>query len=185
MPTPFITPEELKRYPLPVTDKQWAKVDPEQLASVTAYATQYIEDYLDRNILNQQYTQRMRGTNRGSLVLDQYPVTELVSVTYTDSIGNVSNKSITDFFINSGSGIIEFVDRTNNAFYKNYIWTVTYKAGYATVPGPIKHATALQCVEMLQPLFRGGADFTEVELIDSIDEAIVDMLEKYKRKRIG
>lgn len=185
MPTPFITPEELKRYPLPVTDKQWIKVEPEQLVAVTAYASQYIEDYLDRNILSQQYTQRIRGTDRGSLVLDQYPVTSLVAVTSTDLTGYVEARSTSDFLVNSGAGIIEWVDKTRNKFYKNLIWTVTYVAGYTTVPGPIKHATALQAIEMLQPLFRGGVDFTEVELIDSMDEAIVDMLEKYKRKRIG
>jgi hypothetical protein len=181
----FITPEELKRYPLPVTDKQWVRVDPAQLEAVTAYATQYIEDYLDRSILSQNYIQRIRGTNRGSLVLDQYPVTAISAITSSDSTGYVETHSTTDFLINSGSGIIEWVDRSRNAFYKSRIYTVSYTAGYTSVPGPIKHATALQAVEMLQPLFRGGTDFTEVELIESIDEAIVDMLEKYKRKRIG
>jgi hypothetical protein len=185
MPTPFITPEELKRYPLPVTDKQWAKITPEHLESVTAYATQYIEDYLDRNIFTQQYTQRIRGNNRGRLVLEQYPVTSIVSLTSTDLSGYVASKSTSDILINAGAGIIEWIDQTQNSFYKNLIWTVTYVAGYTTVPGPIKHATALQAVEMLQPLFRGGIDFQEVELITELDEAIVDMLERYKRKRIG
>lgn len=185
MPTSFITPEELKRYPLPVTDKQWAKIEPEQLVAVTAYATQYVEDYLDRNIMSQQYTQRLRGNNRGTLVLDQYPVTSLVSLTSTDLTGYVTTVSTADILINSGSGIIEWIDRTRNAFYKNLIWTVTYVAGFTEVPGPIKHATALQAVEMLQPLFRGGVDFQEVDLIEQLDESIVEMLEKYKRKRIG
>jgi len=185
MPTPFITPEELKRYPLPVTDKQWAKIEPEQLVAVTAYATQYVEDYLDRNICSQQYTQRIRGTNRGKLVLDQYPVTSLVSVTSTDMTGYITSISTSDLFINAGSGIIEWIDQTRNSFYKNLIWTVTYVAGYDVVPGPIKHATALQAVEMLQPIFRGGVDFQEVDLIEQLDESIVEMLERYKRKRIG
>ena len=181
----FITPTELKRYPLPVTDKQWAKIEYDQLVAVTAYATQHVEDYLDRNIMSQQYTQRIRGNGRSRLVLDQYPVTQLVTLTSTDMTGYIESKSVSDLLINAGSGIIEWIDQTRNAFYKGYIWTVTYKAGYTTVPGPIKHATALQAVAMLQPLFRGGVDFQEIDLIDSIDESIVDMLEKYKRKRIG
>jgi hypothetical protein len=185
MPTQFITPSELRRYPLPVTDKQWDKIDYDQLVAVTAYASQHVQDYLDRNIFKQQYAQRIRGNNRASLLLEHYPVTSLVSVTHTSTDGVTVTDNNADFLVNGGAGIIEWIDKETNGFYKNFIWTVTYVAGYDECPGPIKHATALQSLSMLQPLFRGGTDFTEVELVDAIDESIVDMLEKYKRKRIG
>jgi hypothetical protein len=183
--TAFITPEELKRYPLPVTDKQWEKIRYDQLDAVTAYATEHIEDYLDRHILAAEYTERIVGTGRYTLLLDQYPIISLTTVTANDMSETVETYSTTDFLIHSGAGIIEFVDKTRYAFYKSRVWVVKYRAGYSSVPGPIKHATALQAVSMLQPLFRGGVDFAEIDLISEINEQIVDMLERYKRKRIG
>jgi hypothetical protein len=183
--TAFITPEELKAYPLPVTDKQWDKVTDEHLSSVTAYATTHIEDYLDRTIMDTLHTQRLVGNDRYTLLLEHYPVISLESVSAYDLYENQVGYDVSDFIVHAGSGIIEWVNKSRNIFSKYRVWEVRYSAGYTTVPGPIKHATALQCVEMLQPLFRGGSNFVEVELINDLNEQIVDMLEKYKRKRMG
>lgn len=184
----FITVDELKDYPLPVTDKQWEKINgasPYQIQKVLDYATQNIKDYLDRDIELTDYTERIFVSQPVfKLILNQYPVTELTALGSTDIWNNPITYSLGSFFAGE-NGIIEWTDRVRNAFYPTYIYTVEYTAGYAEIPGPIKHATALQAVTMLQPLFRGGTNFVQVDLIDAAEESIVDMLEKYRRKRIG
>ena len=113
------------------------------------------------------------------------PVTEVTGLTSVDLRGVETSYDESLIIINPNAGIIKWIDETRYAFYKQYWWVVEYTAGYSTVPRPIKQATALQTVEILQPIFRGGTNFVEVELIDSINTNIVDLLEKYKNKRIG
>jgi hypothetical protein len=181
----FLTPTELKAMPLPVTAAQWTKVTDQQIQEKIDTATEHIEDYLDRKIASAYYTERVPGTNRYTLMLEQYPINSLIAVSSRDIVENSQSYSTSDFLIHNNAGIIEWVDKYRNAFFKDRIWVVQYAAGYATIPGPVKHATALQTIELLQPLFRGGANFVEMDLIDGINEQIVDLLEKYKRKRIG
>jgi hypothetical protein len=181
----FLTPQELRAYPLPVTAAQWSKVSDDKIAEVLDMATTHIEDFLDRNIASAYYTERLPGNGRYTLMVDQYPVTALVSVSSRDISENTESFSTSDFLIHGGAGIIEWVDKLRNSFFRSRIWVVQYVAGFSAVPGPIKHATALQAIEMLQPLFRGGTDFVQVDLIEGINEQIVDLLEKYKRKRMG
>ena len=181
----FISVEELKAYPLPVTDKQWEKVTDEQVEKVIAYASEHIADYIDRDIHADEYTERRQGNDRPRMVLNSYPVTELLSVTAVDEFGNVTEFSPGEFLVDEDAGIIEWLDRSRNRFWKGQFYEVEYAAGFSEIPGPVKHATALQTIQMLQPLFRGGANFVQVDLVDESNEQIVDLLEKYKRKRIG
>jgi hypothetical protein len=183
--TQFITATELKAYPLPVTDKQWEKVSDPQIDTILGYASQNIEDYLDRHIMSAYYTERLPGLGRPSLMVEETPLTALASVSERDVYENATALTVSDMIIDSGAGIIAWKDRVNKQFYKNYYYVVTYLAGYSTVPGPVKHATALQAIEMLQPLFRGGTNFVQVDLIEGLNEQIVDQLERYRRKRIG
>jgi len=181
----FITPEELKAYTLPVTAKQWSMVGDDQLAVVIGYASDHLEDYMDRKVLTANYTDRRGGTGSHKILLSVYPVTAISSAYQTDSLGNETSWDTSEFYINENAGILEFIKRGRYAFYKYYTWTFNYTAGYAAVPGPIKHATALQTVKMLQPLFRGGTNFTETELVTDLDEQVMEMLEVYKRRRIA
>ena len=182
----LITTDELKAYPLPVTTKQWQLVGDDQVETVIGYASDHIEDYLDRKIAVTAITDRIKaGTGTNRMLLSTYPVTTLTSVTSYDTIGNATVHDLGLFYINNDSAILEFINRSRYTFGKTSIWEVEYSAGYAATPGPVKHAVALQTVKMLQPLFRGGSQFTETELIIELDEQIVELLDYYKRRRIG
>lgn len=183
----FITAEELKHYPLPVTNKQWELIDSAgpYVQKVIDYASQRIKDYLEKDIEPATYIERIRTRNRDSLMLNHYPIISLDDVSATDAYGYTRTYSSGDFIIDSGAGIIEWLDKYRNTFLETYLWTVEYTAGYSEIPGPIKHATALQAVQMLQPLFRSGTNFAQVELITEMDEQIVDLLERYRRQRIA
>ena len=184
----FITVEELKDYPLPVTDAQWAKIDNAgayQIATVIDYATQHVKDYIERDLEELEYVERIQGTGRNKMMVNNYPVTAISEVTATDVHGNNQVYGSDAFLVNSRAGIIEFVDRYRNEWFRDKLWTIEYTAGYPTIPGPVKHATALVTIQMLQPLFRGGTNFASIDLVDESNEHIVDMLERYRRVRIG
>ena len=184
----FLTENELKAYPLPITNAQWAKInelDDDQIDVVLNYASQHVEDYLERKIEEAEYIERIQGRNRGTLMLNNYPVISIDGVSSTDVYGYTRTYDANAFLMDGDAGIIEWLDKYRNTFVKGYLWTIEYTAGYAAVPGPIKHATALVAVQMLQPLFRGGTNFTQVDLLDESNETIVDMLERYRRQRIG
>lgn len=182
----FITINELKAYPLPVTSAQWSKVGDDQIETVIGYASEHLEDYMDRAVDITEYTDRIhKGSGTELQLLSVFPVTTLTSVYSVDGSNNRTLVDNDQFLVDNEAGILEFLNRNRFAFSKYVKWEVTYSAGYSTIPGPLKHACALQTVKMLQPLFRGGSNFTEVELIDELDEQIVELLEYYKRRRIG
>lgn len=181
----FITPQELKEYSLPVTSKQWQLVGDDQLTTVIEAASDHLEDYMDRKILAANYTDRREGTGTHKILLEVYPITALTSAYQIDGYGNQTQWDTSEFYINADAGMLEFINRNRYSFTKSCTWQFEYTAGYASVPTPVKHAAAYQTVKMLQPLFRGGSNFTETELITDLDDQIVELLEFYKRRRIA
>ena len=181
----FLTPDELKAYPLPVSAKQWQLVGDEQLVKTITAASDHLEDYLDRKILTANYTDRRRGTDSHKILLSVYPVTALASAYQIDGLGNTTTWDTSEFYINENAGIIEFIKRDKYEFGKLSTWQFDYTAGYSAVPTPVMQATAFQTVKMLQPIFRGGSQFTETELIEGLDEQVIELLEYYKRRRIA
>ena len=182
----YITPSELKAYPLPVTSAQWQKVGDDQLEIIIGYASEHLDDWMDRSLAAGNYVDRIGGKYRNRLILHNYPIIALNYVTaYVPNAAQTSTTyGVEEFWIEHEAGIIEWLNTTVNTFDSRK-WIVDYTAGYTTIPGPVKHATALQTVKMLQPLFRGGTNFTETELIGELDEQIVELLDAYKRRRIG
>ena len=69
----YITPAELKAYPLPVTAQQWAKVGDDQLAIVIGYASEHLDDWMDRRLATGNYVDRIRGKYKNRLILNNYP----------------------------------------------------------------------------------------------------------------
>lgn len=181
----FITPSELKSYPLPVKSTQWSSIGDDQIEKVIQYASDHLEDYMDRRILVSRYVDKKWGSGGWRQMLSNYPLVELVSASSYDGNYNQTAWDVDGIFTYDSSGIIEWKNKNRYKFYKSQMWEFVYDAGYATVPGPVKHATALQTVKMLQPLFRGGTQFTEVELVSEIDEQIMELLDNYKVRRIA
>lgn len=183
--TSFLTPIEFKAYPLPITDNQYTKIGDVQLQKALDTATIAVQNWLNRMIISATYTEVIRGNGRPRLVLEGYPLISLTGITGTDEFGTANVQSTGDFLLNSGAGIVEWKDTSRNAFWKTWSWTITYVAGYATVPDDVKHATALQAVILLEPVFRGNPTMAPSSIISNANETIVDLLEPYKRKRMG
>lgn len=180
----FITVDEFKAYPLPITAAQWQKVGDDQLALVIENASEHLEDYMDRKINIARYVERKRGSNQFKQLLENWPVTEVHAVTSYAVNGTPTGHNV-GLFTTAESGIVEWLDRTRYKFGRDLTWIFDYSAGYSEVPKPIKHATYLQTLKMLQPIFRGGAQFTEVELVSELDEQVAELCERYRRARFS
>lgn len=181
----FITVDEFRSMALPVTDKQWDMLTPDKIQATLASATQHVKDYLERDIEETEYIERIHGNSRPKLMVNNYPLVSIQGVSAIDAHGYSRTHEASEFLVDSRSGIIEWLDRYRNNWFQNYLWTVEYTAGYSAIPGPIKHATSLVALQMLQPLFRGGTNFASIDLVDESNEHIVDVLERYRRVRIG
>ncbi len=181
----YITIQELKDYPLPVTTAQWAKVTDPQLQIVIDQATTSVDDWLDRSLTIQSYTDRVRGNDRTSMLLECYPIVSLTGVNSYDYASSVKAYDGSFFRYDTKAAIVYWLSTHIYNWDRAHDWEITYTSGLSTIPGPVKYATTLQAVKMLQPIFRGGTNFTEVKLIEGLDSEIVDALYKYKRKRIG
>lgn len=176
----------LKSTPLPIKDAQWNLIGDNQLDVVIDEASEFVEDYLDRHIESAYYTERVRGADRPFLILEEYPITELTSVEARDMSEQVTSYDPESFIIHADAGMIEWVNKATNVFSSQRTYVVNYTAGYYPVPGPIRKATALQAVEMLQPIFRRtNTNMTSTDMIPETTEQFVELLEKYRRKRIG
>lgn len=167
----------------PYGGKALDQMPTEDLQNAINDASTYVEDYLDRKILSASYTERIIGNRRYTLILDNMPVTALSSVSYEEVGGSPGTHATSDFLIHAEAGVIERVSKLD-VFRENRIYIVQYTAGYATVPGPIKRAVALQTVQLLRPAF-GGVNDSAGEIVPFADELIVSLLEKYRRKRLS
>ena len=144
-------------------------------------ASQYIEDYLDRNITIRSVTERIIGRRDWTILLDNYPIVALTSVSYERANGEMGTFDNSAFLIHAEAGILEMIDKSD-WFRGDTLYAVTYTAGYATVPGPIKRAVVLQTIQLLRPMY-SDATLELPELVS--EDLIVNLLEKYRRKRIA
>jgi hypothetical protein len=78
--------------------------------------------------------------------------------------------------------MIEWINKTRY-FRRDRIYSITYNAGYTEIPTPIKHATALQVIELMQPAYAGLGEGGD--MIPETSAQIVEMLESYRRHRVS
>lgn len=169
-----------KRQPLGA--KAITALSAEVLEETIQEASDYVEDYLDRKILEDTYVERILGRRDYVLILDQFPITGLIDVSY-DGLDNVGTHATSDFLIHAEAGMIEWINKMYN-FRGDRVYTVTYTAGYETVPNPIKRAVALQTVQLLRPMYGGQSDEAQA-IVPFADELITNLLERYRRKRLS
>ena len=182
----IIDSEYLRPTPIPIKDSQWDAIGEDQIQDAIDEAEEYIIDYLDRHIASDYFTDKIVGRGRPFLVLEEYPVTELISIYSYDDAYSSEYYDNNDFIINESAGMLEWKDKESNRFVYGKTYIIDYVAGYQNVPLPIKKALALQTIELLQPIFRKtNSAMSMVDLVPNSTELIVEFLERYRRKRIG
>lgn len=187
----LITVDEFARIPIGLKGPK-SIPEADHLQALIETASTAIEDFCQRRFASQEHVEVLRGRDSYRLILGEFPLTGLTSVAWEDDSTATTGTIDTALLRVVEDGWIEF--KRKEAGRSGYVYagpewfdagrtyTITYTAGYATIPGPIKHAVALQVAELLQPNF-GGASQEVPELVPLSSQLIVDLLNpKYTRK---
>lgn len=157
---------------------------PDALGVLISDASEWVQNYCDRVLVASAVSEyvRMRSPwNR--MILDQYPINSIASVAFESDDGSVATYDVSKFRILPG-GVIEFKNPVNGPFRTDGTYIVTYNAGYSVVPSNVKRATALKVADLLRPQYQGPSD-REVNMVSDIEEKVIDLLEHYRRERLG
>lgn len=179
----LITKEYFERLPLGLTKQMQPYA--ESIDEFIQTASEQVEAYCERKFELQEHVEQIWGSGSNRLMVDQYPVTAIGTVTYSDDYGGEWTVD-TNYVRFHPSGVLDWkFPITQGPWRRDRIYTVTYSAGFDPIPGPIKHATALWVTELLRPNFMGPTPERPAELVPFTTEQIGEMLENYRRRRIG
>lgn len=178
----LITLNYFKGLPLGINTATLNKLTDAALEELIETASAQVEGYCNRKFASTSYTDTVYGTNNRRLILKESPATAITSVSWVDDTGQTGTHNANLFRILPGS-ILEWKDPVNGPFHSGRLYSVVYTAGYATIPGPVKHAVALWVTELLQPAFAGPSQEAP-ELVALSSQQIGELLEEYRRKRI-
>ena len=147
-------------------------------------ASDWVEAYCRRLFGAQSITEEHWGKGRSRLILNHYPVDEVTAISAVDLRGAAATDApeVSDLRVRGASGILEWID-TASVWREDRYYTIAYTLP-DPVPGPVKRATALKVVELLDPQYFPGRT-KSVELITNVQEQMVTLLEDYRRERIG
>lgn len=156
----------------------------EQLDELIIEASEWVENYLRRKVEQGPVVEVLRGRGYNRLMLDHWPVTAVASIAYEDDSGASGTVDPADVRVHQ-NGILEFKTLSSGPWYRSRTYTVTYTAGLNPVPSNIKKATALKVVDLFSPQYQGPREARAVEMVTKAEEMIVDLLEPYRRDRLG
>lgn len=102
-----------------------------KLAAIITAASAWVKSYLNRDILQADYTEILNGTGGRQVMTANYPVTAISQVT-------VDAFDVTQYAIGDGRRLITLKD--GQTFRKDFMNVVLkYTAGFATVPADLEH----------------------------------------------
>lgn len=152
------------------------------LAVLLDEASEWVEGYCRRRFGAQTLTESHWGSGRRRLILNEFPVDSITSITAVDSRGSAATApETTDVRIVPG-GLLELKD-VINIWFSDRLYTIEYTLP-DPVPGPVKRAVALKVVDLLDPMYFPGKS-KSVELITSVQEQIITLLDDFRRERIA
>jgi uncharacterized phiE125 gp8 family phage protein len=102
------------------------------IASLVTSASAWVKSYLNRDILEGTYSEVRDGTGTSRLMVGQYPITDVISLTVDGMAVDLTT------IVYRGAMLIRTDGATFASGYGNV--SVTYKAGYAAVPADIGQA---------------------------------------------
>lgn len=138
-----------------------AGVDAAYLASLISAASAALERYTKRTFALTSHPAEHHDGDGGTLIfLDNFPVTELVSVTVVEPGGTEVEMPGSDFDVEGGTGEIRFKSAASAAYrrfpkgFRNV--KAAYTAGFATVPEPVQEACAQYAAWLYSSASRAG-----------------------------
>jgi len=146
-------------------------------------ASDWVQMYCRRKFGAQTLVEQHWGNGRRRLILNEFPVASVTSITAVNDRGVAADDApdVAGVRITPG-GLLELIDGTL-VWREDRLYTITY-----TLPDPVppivKRATALKVVDLLDPMYFPGKQ-KSTELVTSVQEQMVTLLEDYRRERIG
>ena len=162
-----------------------------QLSTLITEASDWVENYCDRKFALQSVTEERYGPVRTDrrFVADQYPVASVTSAYWEDENGQAGSFDASNFRTLLG-GVIEWKSSLPSGslysgyWYPDLFYTITYQTGYADIPSNVQRAVALKIAMLVQPQYQGPQE-REVFMVTNLEQMIVDLLEPYRRERLG
>lgn len=145
-------------------------------------ASEWVEGYCRRKFGSQSITEHHWGSGRRRLILNEFPVATVTTITAVNSRGAAATAPETDEVRIMPGGMLELID-VADIWFTDRFYTIAYTLP-DPVPGPVKRATALKVVDLLDPMYFPGKQ-KSVELVTSVQEQMVTLLEDFRRERIG
>lgn len=145
-------------------------------------ASDWVQGYCRRRFGAQSLTESHWGSGRRRLILNEFPLDAVTTITAVDSRGTAATApEVADVRVLPG-GMLELID-VIDVWFSDRLYTVTYTLP-DPVPGPVKRATALKVVDLLDPQYFPGKT-KSAELVTNVQEQMVTLLEDFRRERIG
>lgn len=171
---------------LPLGVKNRAMPYSENLDTFLETASAQVEAYCERKFELQTHVESIYGSGHNTILLNQYPVVQLESISYEDEWTSVPQYIAVDAIRYDESGVLNLkYPGTMGPWRTDRIYIVSYTAGYDPVPAPIKHATALWATELMRPNFIGPQPERPADLVPLSTQQIADLLDNYRRRRLG
>lgn len=123
-----------------------------RLTDLLAWATDYLESATHRTLIQAAVTETRNGDGSRQMILDQFPVDSLTTITITDSEGTTYDIASDQFRFEAETGIVEFkpdVDADYTYFpvgFQNV--EIVYPAGYDPIPDDLQEA-AIELMEIV------------------------------------
>jgi hypothetical protein len=148
-------------------------------------ASDWVEGYTDRKFALENASAYVAGPARYGqrLLLDDYPVNYITQLGYLDADNELVEIDITGVRVRTG-GILEAINPVSLSFIDSRVYYVAYQRGYAVIPSNVQRAVALKIANLIQPQYQGPQE-REVFMVSNLDAMIVDLLEPFRRERIG
>ncbi len=157
---------------------------PDALDILITDASDWVENYCDRQLDSASVVDVVRGKDRNRIIVNQFPVTAVATISFEPDTGSAALTVDPANVRILSSGILEFKSPLNGPWRSDGTYTITYTAGYSTIPANVKRATALKVADLMRPQYQGPTD-REVNMVSNLEEQILDLLEYYRRERIG
>lgn len=161
-------------------------VDADALDQLIIDASDWVEGYCDRKFAITEYIELISYPWRqriGTASLDNWPVTEVTEIRWEDENGLGDTYDPSLLWLDP-AGTLTWKHQRFYSWYGTFRYTVTYKAGYAVIPSNVKRAVALKVANLMQPQYQGVQD-REVFMVSNIEAMIIDLLEPFRRERLG
>lgn len=133
-----------------------------QVDSYLTFISSLIDAYCGRRFDATDYYQEFEGVGQKSLVVENFPLNNVISVVY-ESFGGTSGLVDPATYKSNSSGIIKF----SFPLQSELTYIVNYNSGYSVVPDAIKQATLMLAHSYAQSIDSGAVGIADGGAITS------------------